>query len=102
MATAGTHQRDRNAVIADLGLEPYVLELELNGYAVVPPTVTGVSEEAIDRLTQLLLDKSEELVGCRFTVEEGAECELDYGGYKGIIERMSGCVLSTGPSATLP
>ena len=90
MPDAATRQTNRNAAIAELGLEPYILELELNGYAVVPPTVTGVSEEAIDQLTQLLLDKSEELVGCRFTVEEGAECELDYGGYKGIIERMSG------------
>ena len=90
MPDAATRQTNRNAAIAELGLEPYILELELNGYAVLPPTVTGVSEEAIDRLTQLLLDKSEELVGCRFTVDEGAERELDYGGYKGIIERMSG------------
>ncbi|MCE2459732.1 MAG: hypothetical protein J4F38_03015 [Pseudomonadales bacterium] len=85
-----THRQERNAFMTELGLEPYVLELELNGYAVVPPSVTGVTEEQIDTLTQLLLDKSAELVGCRFTVEDGPECELDYGGYKGIIERMSG------------
>lgn len=85
-----TRQRKGNAAIAELGLEPYILELELNGYAVVPPSVTGVTDAEIDTLTQLLLDKSEELVGCKFTVEHGPECELDYGDYKGIIERMSG------------
>ena len=89
MARAGRRQ-DRNAEISALGLEPHVLELELNGYAVVPPAVTGVTPEEIDRLTQLLLDKSEELVGCRFTVEDGPERELDYGAYKGVLERMSG------------
>ena len=88
MARAG-RGTERNAAISALGLEPYVLELELNGYTVVPPSVTGVAPEMIDRLTQLLLDKSEELVGCRFTVEDGPECELDFGGYKGMIERMS-------------
>ncbi|MCY3840028.1 MAG: hypothetical protein OXH09_15475, partial [Gammaproteobacteria bacterium] len=90
MAKTGPSRPDRHAAIAELGLEPYVLELELNGYAVVPPSVTGVTDEQIDTLTGLLLDKSEELVGCRFTVEDGPACELDYGDYKGVIERMSG------------
>ncbi|MDE0440849.1 MAG: phytanoyl-CoA dioxygenase family protein [Gammaproteobacteria bacterium] len=90
MARAGPSRPDRNAAIVELGLEPYVLDLELNGYAVVPPSVTGVTDAEIDTLTRLLLDKSEELVGCQFTVEDGPTSELDYGDHKGVIERMSG------------
>ena len=52
-------QPDVSKAIADLGLEPYVLDIEMQGYAVVPPEVTGVTDAEIERLTQLLLDKSE-------------------------------------------
>ena len=82
-------QTDVSQAIAELGLEPYVLDIELQGYAVVPPDVTGVTDAEIDRLTQLLLDKSEELVGCRFSVADGPECELDYGNYRGTLELFS-------------
>ena len=83
-------QQGGNTNIEALGLERYVLDLELNGYAVVPPSATGVTGVEVDLLTRLLLDKSEELVGCPFSVEEGAAAELDYGDYKGILERFSG------------
>ena len=36
--------------IAELGLEEYVLQLEVDGLAVIPPEVHGVSEERIDEL----------------------------------------------------
>lgn len=36
-------QKARQKIVAELGLEKYVLELDLNGYAVVPPEVTGVT-----------------------------------------------------------
>ena len=88
MAKASAAKTPRD-MVAELGLEPHVLDLEMNGYTVVPPSVTGVTPAQIDRLTQLLLDKSEELVGCRFTVADGPERELDYGGYKGTLERFS-------------
>lgn len=80
---------DVSQAITDLGLEPYVLDIELQGYAVVPPEVTGVTDAEIDQLTQLLLDKSEELVGCGFSVADGPECELDYGNYGGTLELFS-------------
>lgn len=57
--------------IAELGLEPYVLQLEVDGLAVVPPEVHGVTEARIDRLVELLLARCEELVGCGFTLDEG-------------------------------
>ena len=89
MAKRHRSEDAQRQAIAALGLEPYVLDIELNGYAVVPPAVTGVTPAQVERLTQLLLDKSEELVGCRFSVADGPERELDFGGYRGTLERFS-------------
>ena len=75
--------------IAELGLERYVLDIELNGYAVVPPEVTGVTETQIDTLTRLLLERSEALVGCGFSVENGPASALDFGDYGGVLEQLS-------------
>ena len=44
-------------------LTPYLPQLDEQGYAVVPPEVTGVSASMIDQIVQQLLDKSEELIG---------------------------------------
>ena len=71
-------------------LTPYFEQLHELGYAVVPPEVTGVSDSMIDELVMRLLDKSEELVGCKFSVEEGPERPLDYGEFRGFLERISG------------
>jgi len=72
------------------GLETYALELDLNGYTVVPPEVTGVTTADVDALCDGLLAKSEELVGCKFTIEGGAECGLDFSDYGGTLELQSG------------
>ena len=48
METTATQLSDE---VRDLGLEPYVLELEADGLTVVPPEVTGVSGEFFDRCT---------------------------------------------------
>ncbi|MDC0213193.1 phytanoyl-CoA dioxygenase family protein [Gammaproteobacteria bacterium] len=80
----------RQKSITDLGLEKYIAELEIDGYTVVPPEVTGVSIAEIDHLTAVLLKKSEELIGCPFSVENGPEAELDYGDYPGTLELLSG------------
>ena len=82
--------KSRQESIKSLGLNKYIAELEMNGYTVVPPSVTGVSIAEIDQLTDLLLKKSEELIGCPFSVESGPEAELDYGDYPGTLELMSG------------
>ena len=62
--------------ITELGLEEYVLELEVDGLTVVPPEVHGVTDERIDELAQLLLERAEELAGrlpgARLVVLEGA------------------------------
>ncbi len=71
-------------------LAPYFEQLHEQGYAVVPPEVTGVSDSMIDELVMRLLGKSEELVGCKFSVEDGPERPLDYGEFRGFLERISG------------
>ena len=90
MARDSDIQQARQKLVLELDLEKYVLELDLNGYTVVPPEVNGVSSAQIDELSQLLLDKSEELVGCKFTLEDGPECPLDFGEYRGTLELQSG------------
>ena len=39
----------------------------------VPPEVTGVRMAKVDELVRLLLEKPEEYVGCRFTIEDGPD-----------------------------
>ena len=64
--------------IVELGREPYVLQLETDGLTIVPPEVTGVTDEFLDRCTKVLLDRFEELTGCPITVEGGPQGELDW------------------------
>ncbi len=61
--TAKTRMEELQETIAELGLQPYIEEIDEQGYAVVPPEVTGVTMAQVDELVQLLLDKSEEYVG---------------------------------------
>ena len=77
MKTKETRAEELARTITELGLAPYIQEIDEQGYTVVPPSITGVTEEQVDQLTQLLLDESEKYVGCKFTVEGGSECELD-------------------------
>jgi hypothetical protein len=90
MSAAKTKAEELADAIAELGLESYLKELDEQGYVVVPPSITGVSTAEINKLTQLLLDESERHVGCKFTVENGPECKLDYGDYNGVLELKSG------------
>lgn len=78
------------ARLDDLGLARHALEIGLQGYTVVPPEVTGITSAQVDRLVELLLAHTEMVVGCRFSVEEGPEAELDYGGFPGYLELQSG------------
>lgn len=64
--------------IVTLGLESYASELETNGLTILPPEVTGVSEELIDRCVDVLLARFEELTGCPITVEDGPLANLDW------------------------
>lgn len=66
----------KNAAREQLGLEKYMQELEEQGYTVVPPEVTGVTEAQLDRMTANLLQRAEKACGCPFSVEKGPEKEL--------------------------
>ena len=78
-------------LIEKLGIEKYAKELDEEGYTVVPPSVTGVSEEMVDELIKGLLEKSEELIpGTKFSLDMKGNDVLDYGKFEGFIERMSG------------
>ena len=100
MSTTKSRAEELERTIAGLRLAPYIKELDEQGYTVVPPDITGVTDAQINELTQLLLDESEKYVRsqarrtgtvrCKFTVADGPECELDYGDYQGNLEQASG------------
>ena len=76
METTATQLSDE---VRDLGLEPYVLELEADGLTVVPPEVTGVSGEFFDRCTDVLLTQFTAMTGgCPISLEAGPEGELSW------------------------
>lgn len=76
MQTAAKQLSDE---IKDLGLERYVLELETDGLTIVPPEVTGVTPEFLDRCTEVLLARFTEMTGgCPITIEDGPTGELTW------------------------
>ena len=50
-----TKYTNRSQAIADLGLERYVMELEVDGLCVVPPEVHGVPINVFDDMVDFLL-----------------------------------------------
>ncbi len=64
--------------IKTLGLEQYVLQLELDGLTIVPPEVTGFTGQAIDRAVDLLLADSANITGSEFTLDNGPKDELEW------------------------
>ena len=55
-----------------LGLAHYILALETDGLAVVPPEVTGVAPALFERCTEVLLAKFTEMTGgCPISLAEG-------------------------------
>ncbi|MEM7094181.1 MAG: phytanoyl-CoA dioxygenase family protein [Actinomycetota bacterium] len=72
-------QRTRLAPeIAELGLEEYVLQLEVDGLAIIPPEVHGVTEARIEEMAGLLLERAEEIVGVPFSLAEGPEGDIEF------------------------
>lgn len=60
-----------------LGLEPYILALETDGLAVVPPEATGVSPALLERCTEVLLAKFTQMTGgCPISLAEGPMAAL--------------------------
>lgn len=66
-----SYASNMHAEISRLGLEQYVEELETNGLTVVPPAVTGVTQDLVDRCVTVLLERFTELTGCPISLAEG-------------------------------
>ena len=76
METAATQMSEE---IRKRELERYVLELETDGLTIVPPEVTGVTPEALDHCTEVLLGRFTEMTGgCPISMEEGPTGELTW------------------------
>ncbi|MEE9282060.1 MAG: phytanoyl-CoA dioxygenase family protein [Myxococcota bacterium] len=55
------------------------MELETAGLTIVPPDVTGVTPELLDRCTEVLLKRFTEITGgCPITIEDGPTGELTW------------------------
>lgn len=76
--------------ISELGLEQYVLDLEVDGLAVVPPEVHGVGEDSIDAMARWLLDRAEEMVGCPFDLRTGPAAPLSFGATENVLGDLAG------------
>ena len=44
------HPTKLSAAARELGLEPYILDLEVNGLTILPPEVHGVAEDRFDQM----------------------------------------------------
>jgi len=65
--------------VRKLGLEKYVLELEVDGLTVLPAEVNGFALDRIDHAVEFILTRATELTnGCRFTLDDGPIDELEF------------------------
>jgi ectoine hydroxylase-related dioxygenase (phytanoyl-CoA dioxygenase family) len=69
----------RSAEISALGLDHYVMQLEVDGLCVVPPEAHGVPIENFDAMVQWLLNKAQDMVGCPFSLDNGPQAALSFG-----------------------
>lgn len=76
--------------IAEFGLEPYVLDLEVDGLTVVPREVHGVPLERFDEMAEWLLRRSEELVGCPFDLDDGPGAEVAFASDANVLAEVAG------------
>ena len=72
------HPTKLSAAVRELGLAPYVLDLEVNGLTILPPEVHGVAGDCFDRMLDLVLERAEALVGCPFSLARGPHAELEF------------------------
>jgi hypothetical protein len=64
--------------IVELGLEAYVLALEVDGLAVVPQEVHGVDDRRLAELTEKILSHANEMTGTTFDLDRGPADELEF------------------------
>lgn len=78
MTIRDVHIHKLSEAARSLELEPYILQLELDGLAIIPPEVTGVEMGLIDDAADLLLADAENITGSAFSLEQGPEQELEW------------------------
>jgi hypothetical protein len=76
--------------VQELGLENFVLQLEVDGLCVVPPEKTGVQPETINDIRDHLLREAEQIVGCRFDLYAGPDVPLTMNPDENVIAQFSG------------
>lgn len=76
--------------VQELGLESFVLQLEVDGLCVVPPEKTGVQPETIKAIRDHLLSEAEQIVGCGFDLNAGPDIPLTMSPDENVIARFSG------------
>ncbi len=69
-----------DSAIVELELERYVLALEVDGVAVIPQKVHGISNAMFDELTNQVLSYAGELAGTTFTLDLGPAEDLEFEG----------------------
>ncbi|MDP7067860.1 MAG: phytanoyl-CoA dioxygenase family protein [Acidimicrobiales bacterium] len=76
--------------IQELELEPFVLQLEVDGLCVVPPEKTGIEAGTIRAIGEQLLLEAEQIVGCGFSLNKGPQAPLTMSPDENVIARFSG------------
>ena len=76
--------------VQELGLESFVLQLEVDGLCVVPPEKTGVQPKTIKAIRDHLLSEAEQIVGCGFDLNAGPDIPLSMSPDENVIARFSG------------
>ena len=75
---SGTAPKKFDGALAELGLADYVLQLEMDGLAVVPREVHGVSDATFDVMVECLLSRAEAMVGCPFSLDLGPLSAIEF------------------------
>ena len=76
--------------VQELGLESFVLQLEVDGLCVVPPEKTGVQPKTIKAIRDHLLSEAEQIVGCGFDLNAGPDIPLSMSPDENVIALFSG------------
>ena len=64
------------------------MQVDEEGYTVVPPSVTGVSEEMVDDLVADCLKIEELIPGVKMSVDMKGNEAFDYGDHKGNLHNL--------------
>ena len=76
--TAKTQVHEWPEDIVELELCEYAQQLNEQGLTILPPEVTGVTEQTVDHCVAVLLERFEQATGCPITLEDGPLQDLSW------------------------